>query len=117
MPGVARRPPLCRSGPPVGPYHGRMIRLEHVCVLDGARGWVTRFTGLGRPGGMCEVLVPGMVRAGDEVTVPHRPAHGLTLGEAFGRIPAEKAAALLAAYAPADVQPDVWRRAQAAVAR
>ena len=85
--------------------------------LDGARGWVKRFTRLGRPGGMCEVLVPGVVRAGEEVTVLHRPAHGLTLGEAFGPMPADKAAALLAAYTPTDVQPEIWRRAQAAVAR
>ena len=73
-----------------------------------------RFTALGRPGGLAEVLTPGTVRAGDEITVLDRPTHGLTLGEAFGAMPADKAVALLAAYAPGDLQPDIRHRAQAA---
>ncbi|SDB96550.1 MOSC domain-containing protein YiiM [Raineyella antarctica] len=84
---------------------------------EAAAGWVKRFTELGRPGGMAEVLVPGTVRAGQPVEVAHRPAHGLTLGEAFAGMPADKAAALLAAYAPEDIQPDMLRRARAAATR
>lgn len=84
---------------------------------DSASGWVKQFTELGRPGGMCEVWRPGTVRAGDTVTVLHRPAHGLTLGEAFGTMPADKAAALLDAYDPEDVQPDMLRKARAAAGR
>ena len=117
-----------------------MIRVEHACVVhelrpDGSRGrrtaidkrpvdgpvqvgqgrgWVKRFTALGRPGGLAEVLTPGTVRAGDEITVLDRPTHGLTLGEAFGAMPADKAVALLAAHAPGDLQPDIRHRAQAA---
>lgn len=79
--------------------------------------WVKRFAALGRPGGMCEVLVPGEVRAGDQIRVLHRPTHGLTLAEAFGAMPAEKAAALLDTYAPEDIQPDILRRARAAAGR
>lgn len=81
---------------------------------DSASGWVKQFTELGRPGGMCEVRVPGTVRAGDEVTVLHRPVHELSLADAFGTMPAAKAAALLHAYDPEDVQPDMLRKARAA---
>jgi len=80
--------------------------------------WVRRFADLGRPGGLAEVIRPGTVRAGLPVEVVHRPAHGLTIGEAFRpSLPPDKAAALLATYAPEDIQPDMLRKARAAVAR
>jgi MOSC domain-containing protein YiiM len=45
--------------------------------------WVKRFTRHARPGAYLRVVEPGEVRAGDEVTVIHRPDHGVTIAEAF----------------------------------
>ncbi|WOP19526.1 MOSC domain-containing protein [Raineyella sp. LH-20] len=80
--------------------------------------WVRRFADLGRPGALAEVIRPGAVRAGLPVEVVHRPDHGLTIGEASRpSMPPAKAAALLASYAPEDIQPDMLRKARAAAAR
>lgn len=79
----------------------------------GEGGYVKRFTQLGRPGGMCEVITPGMVEAGDPIAVVHRPSHGLTLGLAFGhRYPAGIAAAFLAETPEADIAPAVFAKVQ-----
>ncbi|MFB9604410.1 MOSC domain-containing protein [Streptomyces roseofulvus] len=43
------------------------------------RGWVKRFTQAGRPGALLRVIEPGEVRAGDPVTVVHRPDHEITV--------------------------------------
>lgn len=94
-----------------------LARWVHQLTGRPERGTVHRFTDLARPGGMAEVAVPGTVQAGDEVTVLHRPDHGLTIGEAFGPMPADKAAALLDSTAPDDIRPDMWRRAMAAAGR
>jgi MOSC domain-containing protein YiiM len=45
--------------------------------------WVKRFTAEGRPGGYFRVLAEGELQAGDEVTVEHRPDHGVTLQQVF----------------------------------
>jgi MOSC domain-containing protein YiiM len=45
--------------------------------------WVKRFAGHGRPGTYLRVVSPGIIRAGDEVTVLDRPAHGVTITRAF----------------------------------
>ncbi|ROT27093.1 MOSC domain-containing protein [Micromonospora sp. HM5-17] len=45
--------------------------------------WIKRFTREARPGAYLRVVEPGEVRAGDEVTVVHRPAHGVTVAEGF----------------------------------
>ena len=83
----------------------------------GERGYVKRFTTLGRPGGMCEVLTPGPVEAGQAIEVVHRPAHGLTLGMAFAnRYPPDVAAAFLAEVPEADITPDVLAKARASLA-
>ena len=49
----------------------------------GEQRWVRRFTERGAPGAYLRVLEPGSIRAGDPVTVVHRPAHGVTVGTAF----------------------------------
>lgn len=46
-------------------------------------GWVKTFTAAARPGAYLRVLEPGDLRAGDPVTVEHRPGHGVTVGTAF----------------------------------
>jgi MOSC domain-containing protein YiiM len=44
---------------------------------------VKRFTAHGAPGAYLRVLQEGEVRAGDELVVRDRPAHGVTLAETF----------------------------------
>ena len=79
----------------------------------GERSYVKRFTQLGRPGGMCEVVTPGEVEAGQEIELVHRPAHGLTLGLAFAnRYPADIAGAFLAEMPEADITPEVLAKAR-----
>ena len=45
--------------------------------------WVKTFTRENRPGAYLRVLSPGDVRAGDTVAVIDRPAHGVTIADAF----------------------------------
>ncbi|WP_375481171.1 MOSC domain-containing protein [uncultured Jatrophihabitans sp.] len=46
-------------------------------------GWLRTFTLDARPGAYLRVDVPGEIRGGDEVTVVHRPQHGVTVTQAF----------------------------------
>ncbi|WP_432085685.1 MOSC domain-containing protein [Streptomyces sp. bgisy095] len=46
----------------------------------GEKGWVKRFTrSEAGPGALLRVIVPGEVRAGDPITVVHRPDHEVTV--------------------------------------
>jgi MOSC domain-containing protein YiiM len=45
--------------------------------------WIKTFTEAGMPGAYFRVLSPGEVRAGDGITVEHRPNHDVTVGLAF----------------------------------
>jgi MOSC domain-containing protein YiiM len=45
--------------------------------------WVKRFTDRGAPGAYLRVLEGGKLRAGVDVDVVERPAHGVTIGEVF----------------------------------
>ncbi len=45
--------------------------------------WVKRFGAVGRPGPYFRVLEPGLVEAGDEITVVGRPGHGVTVSNMF----------------------------------
>ena len=47
------------------------------------RRWVKRFTEVGRPGPYLRVLTEGEVAAGDELSVVHRPGHGVTVTTMF----------------------------------
>jgi MOSC domain-containing protein YiiM len=47
------------------------------------RGWVRTFTERAAPGTYLRVVVPGELRAGDPVTVVHRPNHDVTVALAF----------------------------------
>lgn len=52
------------------------------CGYD-ERAWVKRFAAVGRPGPYLRVLTEGEIRAGDEITVTHRPGHGVTVSTMF----------------------------------
>ncbi len=45
----------------------------------GEVGWLKVFTEVGRPGAYLGVVVPGLIRGGDDVTVVHRPEHDVTV--------------------------------------
>ncbi|MHA7652556.1 MOSC domain-containing protein [Mycobacterium sp. ML4] len=47
------------------------------------RGWIRTFTQAGIPGAYLRVISPGNVRAGDDITVEHRPGHDVTIGLVF----------------------------------
>lgn len=47
------------------------------------RAWVRRFTEEQAPGAYLRVVVEGELRAGDKVTVVHRPGHGVTVRTMF----------------------------------
>lgn len=45
--------------------------------------WVKRFAAVGRPGPYLRVVTEGAVTAGDELSVVHRPGHGVTVSTMF----------------------------------
>ncbi|ORV73413.1 MOSC domain-containing protein [Mycobacterium gastri] len=45
--------------------------------------WVNTFTQAGKPGAYLRVISPGTVRAGDAITIDHRPDHDVTIGLVF----------------------------------
>ncbi|HKV17403.1 MAG TPA: MOSC domain-containing protein [Mycobacterium sp.] len=47
------------------------------------KNWIKTFTHAAKPGAYLRVLSPGTVRAGDEITVEHRPDHGVTIDLVF----------------------------------
>jgi MOSC domain-containing protein YiiM len=49
----------------------------------GERQWVKRFSLANRTGAYLRVITPGAVRAGDPVEIGRRPAHGVTIAEAY----------------------------------
>jgi MOSC domain-containing protein YiiM len=53
------------------------------------RGWLRTFTVAALPGTYLSVVSPGHVRAGDPLTVVHRPAHGVTIVQVFRAITRE----------------------------
>jgi MOSC domain-containing protein YiiM len=52
--------------------------------------WVKRFTADGRPGPYLRVLQPGLIAAGDEISVVHRPGHGVTVATLFRALTTER---------------------------
>ncbi len=52
--------------------------------------WVKRFTQRGAPGAYLRVITAGAVRAGDAITVVHRPAHEVTIEMMFRAMTTEK---------------------------
>ncbi|WP_067432639.1 MOSC domain-containing protein [Nocardioides jensenii] len=52
--------------------------------------WVKRFAADGRPGPYLRVLEEGEIRAGDPITVEHRPDHGITVSQMFRALTTER---------------------------
>jgi len=50
------------------------------------RAWVKRFAAEGRPGPYLRVVRDGVVQAGDEIRVVHRPGHGVTVSTMFAAL-------------------------------
>jgi MOSC domain-containing protein YiiM len=74
-------------------------------------GWVKTFTAKAVPGAYLRVLRPGLVRAGDEITVLDRPDHDVTIGMTFRALTLEPE--LLPRLLVADALPEnVKRRAR-----
>lgn len=53
------------------------------------RRWVKRFAQVGRPGPYLRVLTEGDLAAGDEISVVHRPGHGVTVSTMFRALTTE----------------------------
>ncbi|MFD9124756.1 MOSC domain-containing protein [Kitasatospora sp. NPDC059571] len=66
----------------------RIPCLTFAAWLD-RRGWIRRFTEAALPGAYLRVVEPGLVGAGDAVTVEHRPEHGLTVRQCFRALTTE----------------------------
>lgn len=54
------------------------------------KGWLKSFTEVARSGAYLSVVVPGTIRAGDEVSVVHRPDHDVTARLAFRALTRER---------------------------
>jgi MOSC domain-containing protein YiiM len=54
------------------------------------RGWLKAFAVTARSGAYLSVVTPGTVRSGDEITVLHRPDHGVTSRLAFRALTRER---------------------------
>lgn len=52
--------------------------------------WVKRFTAAGRPGPYLRVVREGVLAAGDQVKVEHRPGHGVTVSTMFRALTTEQ---------------------------
>ena len=76
------------------------------------RGWLRTFTRAAMPGTYLSVVSPGHVRAGDPITVVHRPAHGVTVAQVFRALTLEPE--LLPSILAADeLEEDAKERARA----
>lgn len=80
----------------------------------GESRWVTRFTSKAHVGTYLRVVSPGLVGAGDPVTVLRRPAHGVTIRNWFTDAGPEPARILLAAEREGQLRLQESLRRQAA---
>jgi MOSC domain-containing protein YiiM len=77
------------------------------------RGWLKTFTRAAAPGAYMRVVCPGQVRAGDSLTIVHRPAHGVTVSQVFRALTLEPG--LLPSILAADeLDEEVRQKARAA---
>jgi MOSC domain-containing protein YiiM len=64
---------VCSPRIPCGTFEGWMAE----------GGWIKTFTKAARSGAYLRVLEPGEIRAGDPITVAHRPGHDVSVSVAF----------------------------------
>jgi MOSC domain-containing protein YiiM len=55
----------------------------------GQKGWIKRFTVAAMPGAYLRVIERGEIRAGDPVTIEHRPDHDVTIAVTFRALTTE----------------------------
>jgi MOSC domain-containing protein YiiM len=67
-------------------------------------GWIKRFTKAAKAGAYLRVISPGLISAGDPVTIEHRPAHDVTVAVTFLALTTESE--LLPRLLAADAMPD-----------
>lgn len=53
---------------------------RNLSMRMGVEGFHLSFNRTGRVGAMCRVVEPGLARAGDPITVEHRPDHAVSVG-------------------------------------
>ena len=85
---------VCCPRIPCGTFQGWMER----------DGWIKRFTKAAKAGAYLRVISPGLIRAGDPVTVERRPAHDVTVAVTFRAMTTEPE--LLPRLLAADAMPD-----------
>jgi MOSC domain-containing protein YiiM len=73
---------------PRTPCHNFSMRM-------GIEGFHVAFNRTGRVGAMCRVLQPGVVRAGDPVSIDHEPGHEVSIGVLVTGMTAAQAQGLL----------------------
>lgn len=76
----------------------------------GERGWLKTFVAEARPGAYLRIVTPGVIRAGDEVTVVHRPAHDVTVSLTLRALLTEPDLLPLLAAAGDDLLPELRAR-------
>jgi MOSC domain-containing protein YiiM len=79
---------------PCGTFQGWLARAD----------WIRRFTEAAMPGAYLRVVSPGLISAGDPVTIEHRPAHDVTIEVTFRALTTSPA--LLPSLLPVDAMPD-----------
>jgi MOSC domain-containing protein YiiM len=85
---------VCCPRIPCGTFQGWMER----------GGWIKRFTKAAKAGAYLRVISPGLISAGDPVTIDHRPAHDVTVAVTFRALTTEPE--LLPRLLAADAMPD-----------
>ena len=76
----------------------------------GVPGWVRRFSERGRTGAYLAVVTPGVIRAGDPVSVVSRPSHGVTVPLLYRALTTEPGLAAEALAARDHLTPDLVER-------
>ena len=61
----------------------RVVRTLPVKSWLDEPGWVKRFAAAGRPGAYLRVLTPGVLQAGDELTVVAAPSQAVTIADSM----------------------------------
>lgn len=71
------------------------------------KGWLKTFTQAARPGTYLRIVVPGSIRAGDPITVEHRPDHGVTISLTYRALMTEPELKATVRTAGADLAPEL----------